>query len=1802
MTDTYQPKRMSMDKLALAANRKVKEQDYWLEKLSGEPPLSTFPYDYQETKISKDKAVYSFTMDEPLTRRLLELAAGSDARLHMVIVTAVMALLARYSGNTDIVTGAPVFNSGAGGEELINTALPLRAEIDENISFKELLLNIKTTVLEAAENQAYPFEILMDKLNPSGGNRDFSLFDTAVVLENIQETRLLDYTPARIVFVFLREGSTIKSRIQYDPQCYLEDTVRRLALHFSRLLERAAAELDSPLLTMEFLSETERRELLVDFSGIESDFPRDKTIVRLFEEQAGQSPGKIAVTWNGRQLTYRQLNEKSNQLAHFLREKGVGVNRVVAVSMERSLDLAVTILAVLKAGAAYLPIDPDYPESRIRRVLDSSGASLLLTHTGAVHALSFTMLRNQLNPGGPTPVLTAMRSQIESFDELPRPDRTLVDYRKYHQNIGIAPVKRTISLQTSRGCPYSCLYCHRIWPKKHLVRNAANIYEEIRWGYEAGIRDFVFVDDIFNLDKTNSRQVLESIINDGLKVRLYYPNGLRADILDKEFIDLMVEAGAVNIDVALESACPRIQKLMKKHLNLDKFRENIHYISQTYPHVILEMEMMHGFPTETEEEALMTFDFLKSIRWIHFPNLNILKIFPNTDMYRLAIEHGVSKRAIENSTNYAYHELPDTLPVPKSFTRQLQARLLEEYFLSKERMLAVLPQQMKILTEDELIKKYDTYLPMEIRTLGDILEAAGIRMEELGDVTLKREHEPPPADFNTRIEVFFPKHKPVDNAFRFLMLDLSQFFSSESVSKLYDVTEEPLGLMYLMTYLNRELGPRIHGKIAKSGIDFNSYQELMQLISGFNPHLIGIRTLSYYREFFHRTVSMIKAWGVKAPVISGGPYATSDYTIMLKDPDIDLAVLGEGEYTTLELVQKMIANQNRLPSEEELKTIAGIAFMPGQGKEELKTARRDILMPDILEHLIRPYPVSNPEPAAGPEDLLYLISTSGSTGTPKSVMMKHRSLVNLVHFQQHHTAIDFESVMQFASIAFDVSFQEIFSTLLSGGTIHLLSDEVRANISLMLDFIRENQVKTLFLPPAFVKFIFDEPEYAAAFPSCVRHIVTAGEQLVVTDPMRRYLKANNVYLHNHYGPAETHVVSSFTMAPGDEIPHLPHIGKPIANTRILILDRRANLQPVGVAGELCVHGEAVGKGSQLLDIESVKEAVVIDRRTSSEDVYLCAYIVPSNGGMEFEAGSIRDYLFQVLPDYMVPSHFIMLPELPLNTSGKIDRKALPLPKAQTGGGMDGLPRDDVEKKLAMLWTGVLEVPAGIDDNFFEMGGHSLKGTMLISRIHKEFNVKLLLVDVFKYPTIRTLARYLKEEAQTGQGESFQAIQPAPEQDYYPLSSAQKRLYILQQMDKAGTVYNIPMMVKVRGDLDVPQLENAFKALIKRHEALRTSFVAHNKETKQKIHEDADFKIGDIGPIGPIGPINPVYRPFDLSRAPLFRVETGKLEDGGFLLLLDMHHIISDAVTLDILIREAVALYEGSELPPLKLQYKDYSHWQNKLFESGAYKEQERFWLERFKGNLPQLDMPTDFPRPEVKSSEGDGSALRLQEELSLDIKRLAGETGATLYQFLLAVYIVLLHKYGGQDDIIVGSPVSGRGHADLQDIVGVFVNMVSVRSRPMADKQFREFLEEVKIAALAAHENQDYPFDDLVSKLGIRGGHGRNPVFDVGFLYNPPGARAIRDSSLQLTPYEAFNRVSRFDMLLGISEAEENILLNIEYSTQLFKEATIKTFLGHYREVLTQVTRDPEVLLDRITVGPQLKTIETEKPQINFGF
>jgi len=551
------------------------------------------------------------------------------------------------------------------------------------------------------------------------------------------------------------------------------------------------------------------------------------------------------------------------------------------------------------------------------------------------------------------------------------------------------------------------------------------------------------------------------------------------------------------------------------------------------------------------------------------------------------------------------------------------------------------------------------------------------------------------------------------------------------------------------------------------------------------------------------------------------------------------------------------------------------------------------------------------------------------------------------------------------------------------------------------------------------------------------------------------------------------------------------------------------------------------------------------------------------------------------------------------------------------------PQNEIEQTLAYIWQGFLGFEQiGIHDDFFELGGDSLKAVALIAKIHKELNLSLTLSKFFNLPTIKELAEY-EYEHRSGINESIEengylSIEKTEEKEFYVLSPAQKRVYVLQQMEPQSIVYNMPEAVLIEGHFDKEKMASAFRGLIKRHESLRTAFEVIEENPAQKIYTDVEFEIEyDNGSlwsleISPARIVQHFIRPFHLSHPPLLRVGFIKMAEKEHVLIADMHHIISDGFSLRILINEFISLYRGKTLPELKLQYKDFSQWLNKRLVSGEIKKQEDYWLREFKREIPVLKMPTDYKRPLIQNFEGNPIAFDFGKDGTEKLREFAKAEDVTLFILLFAIYNVFLYKISGQEDIVVGTVAAGRRHADMERIIGMFVNTMALRNYPKSNKRFNEFLKEVKERTLDAFDNQDYQFDDLVEKLLPNRDTSRNPLFDVLFTFISQEMLMVSDDpsgfgepDLKIKKFEFETNKAMFDMILGVNDFGERLEFIILYSIKLFKKSTIERFMNYFKEIVFSVLENKFIPLKDISISYDLKVLKSDLYKIdesNFEF
>lgn len=919
---------------------------------------------------------------------------------------------------------------------------------------------------------------------------------------------------------------------------------------------------------------------------------------------------------------------------------------------------------------------------------------------------------------------------------------------------------------------------------------------------------------------------------------------------------------------------------------------------------------------------------------------------------------------------------------------------------------------------------------------------------------------------------------------------------------------------------------------------------------------------------------------------------------------------------------------------------------------DINTSVRKITI-DIDKTYIYSSDSSNLNINISPEDLIYIIYTSGSTGKPKGAMLCHRNIVRL--FKNNKPLYDFNENdvwTMFHSVAFDFSVWEMYGALLFGGKLVLVPDKVAKDTNLFLNLLREEHVTILNQTPTyFYNLLATELEIPDNNLS-IRYIIFGGEALNPKLIQKWSMKYPNTKLINMYGITETTVHVTFKELSSKDLKHnTSNIGKPIPTLEVLILDKNLHLLPYGVPGEMCILGQGVFKGylnredlnkqkliynsyygetlyrsgdlailhkdgnleylgridkqvklrgfrvelgeieEKILKNENIKTCIVTKKVDKNNRDILCAYYIKS-GNIDID--SIKRSLQVDLPYYMIPQYFVEIDKVPININGKIDINSLPIPNEINHNKEIIKPRNSIDTKIVkafMKFLGIKQI--SIEDSFFELGGDSLSAISICTYLNETMAIGITVKDILENPIIKDLSDSLTN---SNNSKIINKISIAEKADFYPLSSAQRRIYYAYKMiDKDNLVYNTPGAILVNSLLDRDKVQNCFKTIINQQDSFRTIFVLNNNEVKQKILDNVDFKVEttynsekNINKI-----INSFPRPFDLEIAPLLRVQLCYLDNKKTLLLFDSHHIIMDGSSLHILIDEFFKLYNNRSIGKLPIQYKDYTVWENNLINSDDIKSLENYWLNKFKDSeLSSLNLPYDYPAPSTTSYIGSRLIKQLDKNLFNNIENLATQLNVSPYMLFISAFFILLYKYTGQNEITIGTPFANRNIADTNNIIGMFVNNICINAKITSDVSFIEFLNSIKEQVLSDINNGMYPYDLLIKKLDIP---NNIPLFNTMFTYQNTASNnfSINGNEAKLIP--ANINIAKFNLSFEINPNDK--YFNIEYRTDLFNSNTIEKLYEHYINTLNSILNNKNILIKDINI-----LSEKEKEKILYEF
>jgi tyrocidine synthetase III len=1813
-------------------------QQYWRKQLESPlPALDLPPYRTRPAvqRFEGDYMVHDFSAE--LSASLNDLARQHDASLFMVLVSVINVLFYKYTGQPDVILGTSV--AGRNHKDLedqlgfyLNT-LAIRNRFSSADRFTDLLQSVRKTILDAYDHQQYPFDRLVDDLQLERDMSRSAIFDVLVEMQNFgglsgvaasgslsglkiapypqeKKTSQLDLTLA-----FQEENGRLSVLLIYNTDLFTEKDIRRISSQFTQLAGAIADDPGKRIGSYELLS-AEDVALLDQFNRTDREMPEGETLLTLIESQVHANPGKAALVSGNETISYETMWERSANLAGQLLNNGLEPEQAVGLLCGRSESWVIATLAIMRAGGVYLPIGTSNPVQRMAMLLNESGASILVTDPANLQddLIDQVAAATQVNTiicldetEGIELKSLRFRTQLAAARMLTQPAvaETSVQGGFIHNNIIFSELE--VRAQAERlfewllpsmdpGDAVAIMMQHvvyRIIAAKAmqlgvfrivLIAPTLSLAEKRRQLQEAGVK--WIITEAAMVDEADLLAWSDEHVRGYALIDNYQPAG--ADEVKDSLIKEVWEYEASKTSTAINdygwtnSYTNEAFSLPEMQQYIDNFKEKLDDL--IHPDAkVLEIGCGHG--------------------------LVLFNMAPHAGYY-LATD--ISETIIEKNRERARQEsLPNVDMLPLSAI-QIGTIDKKDFF------------DVVVCSSAVHYFPNTRYLRQVIISAIELLNGQGvIYLDDLMDLRLKPLLEASAREYNERHGVRTAKEN----------WDNDLFIDRDFFEQLAEEMPEVAGVEFSAkkTVIENELTRYRYDvllRIDKNNVHKSTVSDVGKRYLEFDIERQPAVTSAYNGPYYW--------WLPPGGLVLNAVHKQT----ALRTPSVSDALNGLNEADALSALSKVDA------------------LSEAEGPSTLQQSNT---------------PTSNyhrPNRSRG----AYLIYTSGSTGLPKGALLEHAGMLNHLYAKVEELGLNDGSVIvQNASQTFDISIWQMFAALITGGRTVIYNDNLVLDPAAFLHRLQYDEVSVVEVVPSYLVALLDELERAGQqiILSNLQQVMVTGETLQGSLVRRWFKHFPNIPLINAYGPTEASddIMHYRIDAPieGDIVP----IGKAIRNLRIYIVNDDMQLCPIGVKGEICVSGIGVGRGyindadrtaavfiedpfrkekgvrmyrtgdlgryredgviefygrrdsqvkirghrielgeieARLSELAGVREAVVVVK--GNADRYLVAYV----RGEGFDINMISVSLRETLPGYMIPGIIHILDVMPVTESGKIDRQAL----ARREDDIGQTERDHAaaenatQEKLIDIWQEVLNKEnIGIRDNFFESGGHSLKAVQIVSRVHRELGVKLELRDIFLHVTIEALSKLIDAQQQ----EVYTAIEPIPSQPYYELSHAQRRLWVLDQLEPDEPTYNIPGAFVLRGKLDTAAFEQAFHALVRRHEILRTVFLdidghpyqrvlSMQEQRFQLIRNDlrtepqAEARARQLAD-------EEALRPFSLVNGPLLRAQLLQMEDDRYIFLFTMHHIISDGWSMEVLTREVLGLYEqlaqgkvpseieqtptAVELTPSaversnahreRIQYKDYAAWQNNLLQTSQIQSHRAFWLDQFSGEIPVLEMPADFPRPLVATYRGSTIDFTLDASITRGLKELSSQEGVSLFMTLVSSLNVLLHRYTGQDEIVIGTVTAGRDHNDLEDQIGFYVNTLALRNQVHSSEPFTSLLSRVRNTTLNAFEHQLYPFDKLVGDLSLVRDRSRSPLFDVMVvLQNIEGIGASdlqnKLQGLQVSDYPGELKVTKFDLTFQFKESGDVIEASIHYNSDLYLRSRMERTVLHLSTLFAAVTEN----------------------------
>nr|VFJ65653.1 MAG: amino acid adenylation domain-containing protein [Candidatus Kentron sp. FW] len=1764
--------------------------EYWQKQLAGSPPVLDLPTDRPRPPVqTHDGASVSFTLPGALARKLKERARASNVTLYTILLAAFQVLLHRYTGQEDILVGTPT--AGRGRPEFDGICgyfvnpIVLRARLEGDPSFTAFLEQVRRTVLEGLAHQDYPFPLLVERLQPARDASRSPLFQVDFVLQKSQQDEELltlfsgmdeydwrvdkgglSLTPFRmakgegifdLTLQMAETRQSLSGEFKYNTDLFEAGTIERMAEHFQCLLEGIVAEPEARISRLPLLTEAERQRILIEWNDTKAPYPHDKCVHELFEEQVAKTPDAVAVIFEEEEISYGELNVRANRLAHRLRALGVEPEVLVGLFVERSMEMIVGLLGILKAGGAYVPLDPEYPRERLAFMAEDADLKVLLCHGATRERLpecaarildmdaETTAIAGE-NPGNPA--------------RLAGPDN--LAYVIYTSGSTGKPKGVCVEHGMITGHILNVIDLYGLKPKDRVLQFASLNFD-------------ASVGQVFGTLATGATLVprgVEIWMPEELLYNIAH-HGITIAHIPPVYVTQLLEVVSKNREI-LDSSGFRLLNSGGEALPSATVR-----LWQETVHGNRQFLNTYG-PTEATVTAT-AFDIPKN-----WPGNTIIapigKPLPGRtvyilDQYIYPVPIGVSGELYIGGTGVArgYLNRPDLTAekfIPDPFGDNPTGRLYRTGDLCRW-----LPDG-----NIEYLSRIDTQVKIR-----------GFRIE-LGEIEATlNQHE------RVREAVVIALEEPENKR-------LVAYFVLQSYSQSPDDSET------IDDVSRVEQWQQVHEGVYDQ-IDPDQFS------TGFN-------TIGWNSSYSGLLIPKEEMWewldGTVERILSNAPKRVLEIGCGTGMLVFRIAPYCNN-YTATDFSSKVLHHIEQQRKTWEFGKKVKLLQMFADNFDDIEKGFYDGV---ILNSVVQYFPSI---------DYLITVLTGAVTVLAPGGFVFIGDVRNLQLLEEFHASVQLHRANDSVSLA---RLKQRVQQGMRKDKELLIDPDFFIALKHHLPRIThvDIQLKSGHAHNEMTRFRYDVTLYVGGKSSIDSSINRYPQRLDWQREGLTLARTREILVKEQRDIIEfTNIPNARLITEKKVLKKLAYPAGTVAQLRKSISQSSGGMEPeafralthdLPYTSYINYHGKydynVVFQHQSSSDLKYSEEAYSGKTDNSSRRDW---HTYANHPFQDTENGyrlvpQLRDFLRQKLPDYMVPSLFVPLEFMPLTPSGKIDRRALPDPDADAfeTSREYAAPRDPTEETLCGIFMEVLGMArVGIRDGFFDLGGHSLLATRAVSMIRERLGVELPLRALFEQPTPAGLAKAI---IGIEGAEILPPLVPVPRDAPIRASFAQDRLWVLDRIEGGGGIaYSAPSALRLRGTLDIPALTEALSEIVARHESLRTAFAEGLDGAPVQV----------ISPTTSISlPIESVTadrlstrlseeaaRPFDLATGPLFRVLLFQVDEvdarpeslstlsSHHILFVNVHHIVFDGWSRGVLLREIGELYNAqvenrsATLTDTSLQYADYAAWQRGWLTGEAMERQLDWWREHLSGAPALLELPWDRPRPAIQSFRGGLVPVVIPAELGSKLSELARRYGTTLFMVLHAAFCVLLSRLSGQTDIVAGTPIAGRRHADIENMVGLFLNTLQFRTDLSDDPPFLVLLRQVKQVLLDCYARQDVPAERIVEALNPKRSLSHPPIFQVlNILQNTPDVQ-VTMPGLELEPLRAAEwtqgKTAKFDLTLNLKEIPgEGITGYLEYAAVLFERSTIERWSGHFLRLLEGIVEEPETEISRL---PLLTKMERQR-------